>query len=87
MKVKKQHLELLFLVIKGTDGQLNLAESRKRDAILKSLIPSLETFYSDRKVIFEKFCDKDEEGNPNVVDSKYTFHNSVVADITKEMEI
>lgn len=85
MNVKKQHLETLYLVVKGTENILNLSESRKRDTFLKPLTEALETFYKERKVIYEKFCDKKEDGTPNIVENRYTFQNA--EEVNKELTI
>ena len=85
MNVKKQHLETLYLVVKGTENILNLSESRKRDTFLKPLTEALETFYKERKVIYEKFCDKNEDGTPNIVENRYTFQNA--EEVNKELTI
>lgn len=87
MKVKKQYLETLFNFIKGTDEQLTLSESRKRDAFLKEIAPVLETFYADRKVIYEKFAVKDASGKPGIVNDKYSFEKEVIEELGKELTL
>jgi len=87
MKVKKQYLETLFNFIKGTDEQLTLSESRKRDAFLKEIAPVLETFYADRKVIYEKFAVKDASGKPDIVNDKYSFEKEVIEELGKELTL
>lgn len=83
MNVKKQHLETLYLVVKGTENILNLSESRKRDAFMKRLTEALETFYKERKVVYEKLCDKNEDGTPSIIENRYTFQNA--EEVNKEL--
>ena len=82
----KNKLEVLFLAIRGTEGVLSLAESRIRDAFMKPLTEATKTFEEDRKVIYEKFCTKDEEGNPDLTDNNYHFQKEVLEGLHKEIE-
>lgn len=84
--MKKSQLETLFNVLKGTEGTLNLAESRRRDAYLKPLIEALETFYKDRVKIYEKFCTKKEDGTPDIEGGKYIFPTESLEETNKELE-
>ncbi len=86
MKVKKQHLEILFSTLKGTENILSLPDSRKRDAFLKALSSELETFYKERTVIYETFCDKDENGKPDIKDDKYHFAPEKFDEINGELK-
>jgi len=86
MKTTKQCLEVFFLTLKGTEDVLNLAESRVRDAFMKKVATELDTFYADRKKIYEKFCDKDEQGKPIITDDKYTFLNANMEELNKELQ-
>ena len=60
MKIPKKCLEVCFLTLKETE--LSLADSRIRDAFMKKLEESINTFYIDRKKVLEKFCKKNEDG-------------------------
>lgn len=85
--MKKSNLEVLFNVLKGTEGVLNLAESRRRDVYLKPVLTALETFYKDRNTIFEKFCTKKEDGTPDIHEEKYSFPPESLDELNKEIEV
>lgn len=86
MKVKKQYLEILFSTLKGTENSLSIAESRKRDAFLKELAPKLDNFYKERSFIYETFCDKKEDGTPDIRDDQYRFDPAKLEEINSELE-
>ena len=86
MKVKKQYLEILFSTLKGTENLLSIAESRKRDAFLKELAPKLDNFYKERSFIYETFCDKKEDGTPDIRDDQYRFDPAKLKEINSELE-
>jgi len=86
MKVKKQYLEILFSTLKGTENLLSIAESRKRDAFLKELAPKLDNFYKERSFIYETFCDKKEDGTPDIRDDQYRFDPAKLEEINSELE-
>lgn len=85
MVIKKGNIELLFNVLKGTDGKLSLADARIRDTFLKELIVSNDTFVADRKKIFETFCKKNEDGTPEVTNNQYTFDPESTEELSKEL--
>ena len=86
MKLEKRYLEIFFKTIKGTEGVLTLAEGRIRDAFMKTLTDVTSQFENDRKVIYEKFCTKSEDGRPDVSDGKYHFKTEEVPEIQAELE-
>lgn len=65
LKIPKKSLEVLFTLTKGTEEELNLSESRTRDAFIKDLAPVLDSFYQDRTKIYQTFCIKLEDGSPD----------------------
>lgn len=86
MQIKKQHLEVFFLALRGTENVLSLAESRIRDSFMKPLAEVTETYVNDRNKIYVAFCKKDEDGKPAWVDgNKYEFDNEKVEEINKEL--
>lgn len=87
MTIPKNKLETLFLLAKGTEGELSLQESRIRDAFYKPLLELTQTFEQDRRTIYEKFCQKDEEGNADVSDGNYKFDQKILPKVNKELEI
>lgn len=86
MKIKKGNLEVLFLTVRGTEGVLNLRESRTRDAFLKPLTEITQTFEAERRVIYEKFCTKKEDGTPDIDDQKYKFPPEDLAAVNEELK-
>lgn len=86
MQIKKSSLEVLFLTLKGTEGILNLADARIRDTFLKPVIESYETFIKERTTIYETFCDKKEDGTPDIEDNRYKFSKEVQAQADAELK-
>lgn len=84
MKIKKSHLETLYLVLKDTS--LKLSEARKRDVFFNDLTTHLNQFYADRKKIYETFCNKKEDGTPDVTDNQFHFDKSVQKELSEELE-
>lgn len=84
MKLHKGQLELTFTVLKDTN--LSLQDSRIRDAFLKPLGEAVDTFYKERTAIYEKFCDKKEDGTPDIDDGKYHFKKEVTEEADKELK-
>lgn len=82
MKVKKGNLEVFFLVLRETDGILNLADARVRDAFMKPLGVEVDAMVADRIKIYEMYCKKKEDGTPDVNDGNFHFskENSPIAD-------
>lgn len=86
MKIKKQQLETLFNFTKGTEGLLNLADSRLRDSFLKPLADKTQEFFDDRDKIYQTFCIKNEDSTPDFKDGdKYQFEKSKLSEINKEI--
>lgn len=86
MKIKKSQLEILFNFSKGTEGALNLSESRIRDKFIKSLSETTQEFYDQRDEIYKHFCIKDEQGNPALKDgNKYEFPKDILDVINVEL--
>lgn len=86
MTIKKGELETLYLLTKGTEGQLNLAESRTRDAFMRPLLAATQTFEAERRAIYEKFCKKNEDGTPDVAENLYVFPPDVLEDVQSELK-
>ncbi len=84
MKLHKGQLELTYTVLKET--KLNLQDSRIRDAFLKPLGEAVDTFYKERKEIYEKFCDKKEDGTPDTDDGQYHFNKEVTKEADEELK-
>lgn len=87
MVLAKKELEILYHVIRGTEGKLTLSEGRKRDLFFKDLVEVLKVFEADRKIIFEKYCEKNEDGTPDISDDKYTFSKAVADEMQKEVQV
>lgn len=86
MQLKKQYLEPLFLLTQGTDGQLSLPEARVRDKFMKTVNEVTQEYEGHRKVIYEKFCTKTEDGKPDIADGKYHFDKEQLPEVNKELE-
>ena len=85
LKIPKKHLEIFYLTLKGTEGELTLSEGRIRDNFMKPLGEAYETFVKERTAIYEEFCDKDKDGKPDIADGNYHFSKKVTAKVNKEL--
>lgn len=86
MKLKKSSLEALFSLTKGTEGVLNLQESRVRDSFIKPLQEVTQTYFDDRNKIYLEFCNKKEDGSPDLLEGdKYQFPKDKLEEINKEL--
>lgn len=87
MKIKKQNLEVLFNLTKGTEGLLTLAESRLRDAFVKPLTEQTKEYLNQKEDIYKHFCLKNEEGFPALLEgNKYEFPREKLDEINAELE-
>ena len=83
--MKKKQIELLFKVLRDTD--LSLKDARVRDEALRTITPTLEAFYADRKKIWDKYCDKNEDETPKETsDGQLTFATAILPQLTKDLE-
>lgn len=87
MKVKKQNLEVFFKVLRGTDGVLSLQDARVRDAFMKPLGAAVDTMGAERNKIYDKYCTKDEDGNPDTTDGRYKFEKDIVEEVNAELAL
>lgn len=85
MKIKKGNLEVLFNVVKGTEGVLSLSESRARDAFAKPLKELVETFINDRNSIYDSFSIS-KELQPDGKTITWIFPPEKQEEIQKELE-
>jgi len=65
MKIKKSHLKVFIEALAGSD-ELNLRDSRTRDGAIKKLAEAHEEFVADSKKVVLEFCEKGEDGEPNM---------------------
>lgn len=86
MKLQKKYLELFYKCLGGYKTD-KLAEARIRDSFMKTLAESVDAFIKDRNVIYEKFCEKNEDGSPLIKDNKYNFPREVITDLNQELII
>ena len=87
MQLEKRYLDSLFHTVNGTEGQLTLPEARIRDRFMKVVIAETQAFEAERKTIYEKFCDKTEEGAPDINDNQYHFKKEIVDELNAELEV
>lgn len=87
MKILKRHLEPLFLAVKGTEGVLNLSESRLRDSFFKPLTEATQLFEGQRRAIYEMYCLKNEDGSADTSDGNYHFEKNDVETVNKELNV
>lgn len=84
MTLQKKELELLFNLLKDTSP--NLADARIRDSFMKPLSEYLDIFLKDREEIYKAYCEKKEDGTPDVKDGKYFFKPEELNTINKELQ-
>ena len=91
MILKKKYLTLFYktlAVAKSNveENYISLADARVRDALATKVIYDLlRDFEEARKKIYVEFCNKNEAGEPDLIDDKYQFENSVVDKVNKEL--
>lgn len=89
MQLQKKYLEILFNVLKGTEGELNLAESRIRDSFIKPVADVTDTYFKDRAKIYEAFCLRKEDGSVDFLikdgSTSYQFPPEKLEEINKEL--
>lgn len=86
MQIKKSSLEALFNLAKGTEGALSLVEARIRDGFIKPLTELTQTYFDQREVIYKHFCNKNDDGTPNLLEGyKYQFSKEVLEELNKEL--
>lgn len=83
MNLPKKYLELFFNILSETD--LGLADARLRDSVVKSLQEPFKDYNLARKTIYETFCNKTEDGKPDIQDDKYHFSPDVTESVNKEL--
>lgn len=87
MQLTKGELEVFFKTLKGTEGVLSLRDARVRDSFLKPLTEATQTFENERKAIYEQYCDKKEDGSPDITDDKYHFQAEILPKANEELNI
>lgn len=87
LTIPKKQLEVLYQTLKGTEGQISLTQARARDLFMKKVTDALETFYADRKKIYETFCTRDADGNPDIKNNLYTFEKEKAEEMQKEFNV
>lgn len=87
MTIEKGLLESLYLLTQGTEGQLTLKEARVRDTFMRPLREVFTTFEADKRVIYEKFCKKNEDGTSDISGDTYKFDAAVTGDVAQEMDM
>lgn len=85
MLLAKSRLETLHRVLCGTEEALSLPDARIRDRFSKMFTELLKTFEEDRKKIYEKFCDKLEDGTPDTSNNEYKFNQDVLEELNAEL--
>lgn len=85
MKLQKKYLELFFKVVKGYKTP-KMAQARLRDSFLKELSGPTDQFIQDRNAIYINFCDKKEDGSPNIINDKYKFDPKLLEEINAELK-
>lgn len=73
MLVQKQQLQTFYEVLKGTEGVLNFADARVRDAFLKKIVEAIEMYTEEKNKIYSAFAHKKEDGTPDISDGQFHF--------------
>lgn len=85
MHFQKKYLEIFIKTLK--ESELSLAEARFRDSLAKALVDAYNQYLEDRATIFKKFCDKNLDGSPTIVEDQYHFKSEVLDDVNAELII
>lgn len=78
MKVKNiQLVNSIATLNKLLTCELNIKTQFNLDKNVKEIDKILESYNASRKKLIEKYCDKDEEGKPKIIDNQYTFKENL----------
>lgn len=93
MILKKKYLTLFYktLAEAKTDvakNHISLADARIRDALATKVVYDLlKDFEEARKKIFDEFCIKNKDGNPDLKDGNYQFEGENVKQMMEEVKV
>lgn len=85
MQLEKKYLELFYKVVKEYKTN-KMAQGRLRDSALRSLGDPTDQFIKDRNEIYVKFCDKKEDGTPDIIEDKFKFLPTVIEEVNSELK-
>ena len=78
MKVKNiQLVNSIATLNKLLTCELNIKTQFNLDKNVKEIDKILESYNASRKKLIEKYCDKDEEGKPSIINNQYTFKENL----------
>lgn len=78
MKVKNiQLVNSITTLNKLLTCELNIKTQFNLDKNVKEIDKILESYNASRKKLIEKYCDKDKEGKPNIINNQYTFKENL----------
>ena len=78
MKVKNiQLVNSIATLNKLLTCELNIKTQFNLDKNVKEIDKILESYNASRKKLIEKYCDKDEEGKPKIINNQYTFKENL----------
>jgi hypothetical protein len=86
MQITKRELEPIFLAVKGTEGVLSLKDARVRDSFMKPLTEALMSFEKERNAVYDQFCIKTEDGQPDLSDGSYHFDKGEIEKVNEELK-
>ena len=84
--MQKKYLELLFNLVKEYKTP-KMVQARIRDGFLREISPVVDQFFKDRNEIYIKFCDKKEDGEPDIIDNKFKFNPELLTEINEELNV
>ena len=78
MKVKNiQLVNSIGVLNKLLTCELNIKTQFNLDKNVKEIDKILESYNASRKKLIEKYCDKDEENKPLIINNQYTFKENL----------
>jgi len=85
MILKKGLLTVFYKTISG-GKPVKFSIARVRDVLIRKVFDELHAYETDRKAIYEEFCNKDAEGKPIIENGSYSFLKEKKEDTEKTIE-
>jgi hypothetical protein len=81
LKLKNSDIDLF---IKSLTLNLSFERSKARNEFIRSLTPAFESMEKERTALSLKYCNKNDKGEPEILNNQYQFTNENLALVTKD---
>lgn len=85
MEVEKKQLQTFYDVLKGTEGILNLADSRLRDKFMDQIAIHAQTYAREKDKVYIAFARKKDDGTVDIINNQYHFDPADVQKVNEEL--